>query len=226
MNINIFDAGRSLRGKIYSLLKENILTGQYKEGDSLVELKLAQELGVSRTPIREALRQLELEGLVISIPNKGVIVQGLSAQDFEDIYTIRTMLESLAARRAVEKISGAELKEMEHILDLTELYTIKEDIEKWLVVDTQFHDIIFKAAKSKPLLNILSSFHQFSIMPRQYSFRVPGRLKLSFAEHLEIFEALKAKDPDRVEKAVVNHLANAEKNMKQMLGSNFKHGQV
>jgi DNA-binding GntR family transcriptional regulator len=163
-----------------------------------------------------------LEGLVASIPNKGVIVQGLTAQDFEDIYTIRTMLESLAARRAVNKISDSELKELEHIIDLTDLYTSKHNVEKWLDVDTQFHEIIFKAAKSKPLWNILSSFHQFSIMPRRFSLQSHGRLKVSLAEHREIFESLKAKDPERVEKAIINHIKNAEKNMRLMLSSSFK----
>ena len=95
----------SLRGKIFNILRQQILDGKYLPGDSLIETKLAEELGVSRTPIREAIRQLELEGLVDSIPNKGVIVRGISEKDIEDIYTIRKVLEGLAARWAVEKIS-------------------------------------------------------------------------------------------------------------------------
>ena len=82
------------------------MDGLYKPGDSLVETKLAKELGVSRTPIREAIRQLEFEGLVHSIPNKGVIVQGISTQDVDDIYIIRKMVEGLAARWAVERPSN------------------------------------------------------------------------------------------------------------------------
>ncbi|NLZ51956.1 MAG: GntR family transcriptional regulator, partial [Thermoanaerobacteraceae bacterium] len=106
------DTGYSLRSKIYHHLKNAILDGVYKPGDSLIEMKLAKELGVSRTPIREAIRQLELEGLVTSIPNKGVVVEGVTLQDVEDIYEIRKMIEGLAARWAAEKISDEQLKEL------------------------------------------------------------------------------------------------------------------
>lgn len=90
--------------KIFEVIKEKILMGILKPGDPLVEVKLAEELGVSRTPIREALRQLELEGLVYSIPHKGAFVAGVTAQDIEDIYTIRMLLDGLAARWAARRL--------------------------------------------------------------------------------------------------------------------------
>lgn len=93
----------SLHSRVYNRIRNDILNGVYEPGESLVELKLSEELGVSRTPVREALRQLELEGLVQSVPNKGATVRGVTEQDIQDIYTIRMLIEGLAARWAAEK---------------------------------------------------------------------------------------------------------------------------
>ncbi|MDI3534485.1 MAG: hypothetical protein PWQ82_850 [Thermosediminibacterales bacterium] len=209
--------GRSLRARIYNHLKDDILAGKYKTGDNLVEMKLAKELGVSRTPIREALRQLELEGLVISIPNKGVIVQGISKQDLEDIYTIRYLIEGLAARWAIVRITDSELKEMEQTLDLIEFYTIKGDAEKWCELDTEFHEIIFRASKSKPLWNILSNFHHFTISSRLASLKVPGRMKKALEEHRAVLEAFKERDAAKAEKALKEHVLGAKKNIEKLI---------
>jgi len=207
----------SLRNRIHNKIREDILKGRYKTGESLVEMKLAEELGVSRTPVREALRQLELEGLVTSIPNKGVIVSGITVQDIEDIFEIRSLIEGLAAKRAVNKITEDDLKRMEEILELTDFYTTKEDVEKWSELDTEFHEIIFKACKSKPLWNVLSNFHHFTQRPRIFSLHVPGRMKAAADEHRKIFQAFVERDQVKAEKAMVKHVCNAKQNLKNVL---------
>ncbi|PYG88861.1 DNA-binding GntR family transcriptional regulator [Ruminiclostridium sufflavum DSM 19573] len=199
----------SLRGKVFNQLRSQILTGIYKPGDSLIELRLSEELGVSRTPIREAIRQLELEGLVHAIPNKGAVVKGVTEQDVEDIFTIRMRIEGLASRWAAEKITEEEIKELKEALEFEEFYTIKNDVEQLMKFDSKFHDIIFRASKSNPLMHMLSTFHHYIQSARNNSFHIPGRPDKVFDEHKAIFEAIRKKDADTAEQLTVAHIRNA-----------------
>ncbi len=203
----------SLRAKVYSQLQNDILNGKYQPGESLIETKLSEDMGVSRTPIREALRQLELEGLVQCIPNRGAIVRGITAQDIKDIYTIRMLIEGLAARWAAEKITPEELEEMKEALELEEFYTLKNDISHLLKLDSRFHDVLFKASKSKPLMHTLSNFHLYVQRARNLSFSSPGRARKALEEHKAIFNAIAAKDPDMAEKLTTEHIKNASMNL-------------
>jgi DNA-binding GntR family transcriptional regulator len=180
----------------------------------LIETRLSEELGVSRTPIREAIRQLELEELVQSIPNKGAIVTGISAQDIEDIYTLRMMIEGLAARWAAEKISQDELEELKEALDLEEFYTQKKDSDHLIKFDTRFHEVIFRASKSKPLMHTLSTFHHYVQRARNVSFESPDRAQKALEEHKAIFNALNERDADKAEKLMTEHVRNARMNLK------------
>lgn len=199
--------------KIFEVVKEKILMGVLKPGDPLIEVKLAEELGVSRTPIREALRQLELEGLVYSIPHKGAFVAGVSAQDIEDIYAIRMLLDGLAARWAAQKITKEEEDELTEIITLMELYTKKKDIPKVMKTDSNFHQLIYKASKSKPLEHVLSTFHSYVLRARTTSFETPGRLDEALNEHKLIYDAIVNKDPDKAEYYIKIHVMNAAKNL-------------
>jgi DNA-binding GntR family transcriptional regulator len=214
---DIQETGYSLRTKIYKQLKNDILNGVYKPGESLIEMKLAKEMGVSRTPVREAIRQLELEGLVSSIPNKGVIVEGITEEDVEDIYTIRKMIEGLAARWAAEKITDEQLEELREILDLMEFYTGKKDIDKVSEMDTRLHDVIFRACKSRPLESVLTNYHHFIKRARLVSMKSEGRALASLREHQEIYEALKNRDGDAAEKAMIKHISGARANLDPLL---------
>ncbi len=205
----------SLRGKVFSQLRKQILTGVYKPGESLIEMRLSEELGVSRTPIREAIRQLELEGLVQAIPNKGAVVKGITDKDVEDIYTIRTRIEGLAARWAAEKITDEEILELKEALEFEEFYTAKNDVEHLLRFDSKFHDIIFKASKSSPLTHMLSTFHHYIQSARINSFDTPGRPAKALEEHRAIFEAISRRDPDTAEELTIKHIMNASKNVNE-----------
>lgn len=203
----------SLRGKIFNILRQQILDGKYLPGDSLIETKLAEELGVSRTPIREAIRQLELEGLVDSIPNKGVIVRGISEKDIEDIYTIRNVLEGLAARWAVEKIDDEELEELKDSFELMEFYSNKGDIEQVAKLNTKFHEVIFRATKSSVLQHILTDFQYYVQWARYESLKTPGRAQEALEEHRKILEAFMARDYENSEKTVTQHIINSSRNL-------------
>jgi len=203
----------SLRSRVFNQLQNDILNGFYEPGDNLIETKLSDELGVSRTPIREALRQLELEGLVQSIPNKGVIVKGVSSQDIQDIYTIRMLIEGLAARWAADKITAQELEELKDTVDLEEFYTVKNDYSHLLQSDTRFHDIIFKACKSKPLMHTLSTFHHYVQKARKISMSSPGRAMKVLEEHKAILQAIIDKDALKAERLTTEHVSNASSNL-------------
>ena len=130
-------AGRekSLRGQVFDKIRSDILKGRYQQGDELVECTIGKELGVSRTPVREAIRQLELEGLVRLVPNKGAFVNGISARDVTDIYLIRSRLEGLCARMAVENITPEQLEAMEEAIVLSDYHAKKEHYEQVCEMD-------------------------------------------------------------------------------------------
>lgn len=203
----------SLSSRVFSQLQNDILNGEYQPGDSLIETKLSEELGVSRTPIREAIRQLELEGLVRSIPNKGAVVKGISAKDIEDIYTIRMLIEGLAARWATEKITPEELKELKEAAELEEFYTAKNDLNHLLHFDSRFHDIIFKASKSKPLMHTLSTFHHYVQRARSMSLNSPERAQKALEEHKAILKAIIEGDAEKAERLTTEHVKNASINL-------------
>jgi len=216
MKSGVGQGGYSLREKIFLKLRQDILDGRYKAGDSLVELKLAEEMGVSRTPVREAIRQLELEGLVYSIPNKGVFVEGITSQDIEDIYAIRECMEGLAARWAIERMDEQSLKELENLCELMEFYTGKGDLDRVGELNSKFHDLIFESTNSKPLKQILSDFQYYIGNIRLASLKSPGRAEQSLKEHKAIVEAFKDRDVERGERVLVEHIRNTRLNYEKM----------
>lgn len=206
-------SSESLRIQVFNALEDAILNGVYQEGDSLNELKLSKSLGVSRTPVREALMQLELEGLVKNIPNKGAVVIGISEQDVEDIYEIRIRIEGLAARLCAEKITPEELEELEQCVALQEYYLKKPDAKEMGALDGDFHRIIFAASKSRPLQTVLTNFHNYIRRARAVSVRVEGRAEESVAEHRAILETISRGDADMAERLTAEHIQNARKNI-------------
>lgn len=203
----------SLTQRIFNLLQNRILNGIYSDGERLCELKLTKELSISRTPVREAIFQLEQEGLVKIIPNKGAVVTGITPEDIKDIYSIRTHVEGLAAKLCTERITAPGIEHLEEIIDLMEFYTNKKDYEKLLSIDTQFHSMIFNSSKSRPLIQILGMLHRYVIRARKASFEKPGRAEKALKEHMEIYRAILDKKPELAEKLAVEHVKKAEQNL-------------
>ncbi|RKD34160.1 GntR family transcriptional regulator [Thermohalobacter berrensis] len=203
----------SLSTKIFNFLRDSILDGKYKQGDKLVEIKLAKELGVSRTPVREGLKQLELEGLVENIPNKGVIVKGISEQDISDILTIRLAIEGIAAQWAVERMTNEDFKELKEIYELMEFYTYyKKDVEKILELNTEFHELIYKASKSRYLEYILKGFQRYMKGVRKKSLNTEGRLEEALNEHKEILKAFEERNPKKAKEVLEKHITKLKEN--------------
>lgn len=203
----------SLRERVFQTIRQSILDGKYKAGDTLRESAIAHELNVSRTPVREAIRQLQLEGLVRSIPNKETVVCGITNEDVQDIFMVRSKLEGVAGRLAAERITQEELEKMEEILELTEFYASKGDISRLENLDHTFHDIIYNATKSKIIKQVLSHFHTYIQQTRKKSMAIPGRVSCLVAEHRAIYEAIKNRDGDKAEELINAHLEKVTNNI-------------
>lgn len=212
---NKYDANDkySLRGRVFQKLREDILSGKYKEHEELKEVAIGEELGVSRTPVREAFRQLELEGLIQIIPNKGAYVTGITAKDVKDIYMIRSLLEGLCARLATEKITKEQLEEMEENIYLAEFHAQKGHLDQMAELDNRFHDILYEACGSKLLEHTLRDFHRYVLRVRQKTLATNTRGLASNNEHRQIMEAIKAGDAGLAEKLANQHMINAYDNM-------------
>ncbi len=205
----------SLRGRVFHRIREDILSGKYSENEELKETTIGAEFGVSRTPVREALRQLELEGLVKIVPNKGAYVTGISDKDTRDIYVIRSYLEGLAARWACERISEEEIESLEEIVYLSEFHEKKKHYDQLVELDNKFHESIYKASGSKILEHELTTFHHYLERIRKQSLQKEHRAKESNEEHLAILEAMRKRDGDLAEQLAHKHIIQTIENMKE-----------
>lgn len=203
----------SLRGRVFNRLREDILSGKYEKGEELREITIGAELGVSRTPVREALRQLELEGLVKIIPNKGAYVTGITEKDIHDIYNIRSYLEGLCARWACENVTEEQLDQLEEIIYLSEFHTKKKHMDQIVELDNKFHEIIYEACESKILRHVLSDFHHYVERVRKISLADEERAAKSNEEHTAILKAIRARDGERAEKLAHEHIIKTIENL-------------
>lgn len=203
----------SLRGRVFNKLREDILSGRYAELEELKEVTIGEEMGVSRTPVREALRQLELEGLIQIIPNKGAYVTGITEKDVKDIYAIRSLLEGLCARWATEHITREQMEEMEENVYLAEFHAQKGHMEQLAELDNRFHEIMYEACDSKLLEHQLKDFHQYVLRVRRKTLAESRRGLKSNEEHKGIMEAVKSGNGDLAERLAHQHIINAYDNM-------------
>ena len=210
---------RSLGGRVFKRLREDILKGRYKQQDELREATIGKELGVSRTPVREALRQLELEGLVTIVPNKGAYVTGISQKDIWDIYQMRQYLEGMCARWAAEHITEDQLEELEETILLSEFQMKKENgynKEQVTGLDGRFHTILYEASGSRMLCHVLTDFHRYVQMARKSSINVKARAEKSIEEHKAILRAIRDRNPDLAEQLAKEHIVHVMQNLKKI----------
>ena len=204
---------KSLEESVYYQLEEEILGGVLKSGDTLTEVSLSKRLGVSRTPLRAALHRLAEEGLVEIAPNKGAVVVGVNDDDLVDIYKIRMRLEGLASREAAARISEEDKKRLADSVELSEFYIHRRDIEHLKELDTQFHNIIYRASGNRLLSKTLSELHRNIHVYRKQSLAVPERLVKSMEEHREILDAIERGDADEADRLTSAHIAAAMDNL-------------
>ena len=203
----------SLRGRVFHKLREDILSGKYEENEELKEVAIGEELGVSRTPVREAFRQLELEGLIQIIPNKGAYVTGITEKDVQDIYMIRSLLEGLCAKWATEHITREQLEEMEENVYLAKFHAEKGHLDLLAELDNRFHEILYEACNSKMLEHQLKDFHRYVLRVRKKTLANANRGPKSNQEHEAILEAIKSGDAELAQQLANRHMINAYENM-------------
>lgn len=188
----------------YTRLREQIISGTLKPGARITEPELAADLGLSRTPIREALRRLEAEALVQALNNGGTIVTPLDADSVQHIGLLRSRIESLLARQATLRISEEELAELERIVKLG--HRLVDDDEEVLRLGKEFHQIINRASENIWGQAMLRQIIGHVDRVRSLSTANPGRSEVAVAEHDRIFRALQSRDPDLVEQEVRGHI--------------------
>ncbi len=187
------DNYKPLRELVFDSLRKAIILGKLKPGERLMEIQLAEEMGVSRTPVREAIRKLELEGFVVMVPRRGAYVAGVSVKDIADVFEVRSALEGLAAGLAAERITEEEMEELEKVIHLI---SGEEDILTVYKKDNEFHELIYKASRNHRLTQIITNLSEHINRFRLTSLSVPGRLKIAVDEHKKIIEAISERNVD------------------------------
>jgi len=212
-NLSKIEGYELLSQKVYRILKTEIVKRNLKPGTKLLEVKIAKQMGVSRTPVREAIRELVAEGFVKMIPNQGVIVSIASIEDTQEVLQIRSVLEGLAARLATKVISGEEIKELEKYIEQMEYYANKDNALAFSKIDVEFHELILNICGNNRLIQIRKNLSDQAHRYRIRSLSIPGRLKHSLKEHQEIIKALKRKDSEQAGRLSQKHIENVLKNI-------------
>jgi DNA-binding GntR family transcriptional regulator len=196
---------RTMKLIVYDQLRSSIINGDFPAGSRLVAEHLSKQFGVSSTPVREALHRLEAEGLVKVTPHHGIEVSQLSVDEVIEIYHIRGALESLAARMAIKNLTADDFKQMNQLLDRMDESASLQNSDQVLEVNRKFHALIWQAAQSPRLFDLLENFYDSSQRFRIASIKVPGRLTQICREHRQIAEALQIKDADKATKYTLEH---------------------
>lgn len=208
----------SIADQIFEQLEKDILSGKYAKGEAVSELRLSEELGVSRTPVREALRRLEQEKL-LEESSRGTVVVGISREDMLDMYEIRERIEGLAAYRAAGQISEEDIKAMRETVELQRFYSEKSSgdySDQIKELDSRFHNLLYSASGSRPLADMLTSLHKRMAKYRMASVSDPDRAILAVEEHEAIVRALAAHDPAAAEAALTTHMEHSRDRMVDM----------
>ena len=207
----------SLADRVFEKLEDDIVLGLIPSNDIITEVKIAESLGVSRTPIREAFRRLEQESLIRDI-GKGYQVLGITKDNLIDIMDIRIVLEPLASSYAAKNITPEGIRELKDILDLQEFYSAKQDIDHLREEDEYFHDAICRLSGRTVIAETLLPLHRKTRLYRRISIENDSRRSYSLEEHKKIFQAIAASDCELAAKLTEEHVKRAKDNMMKRLG--------
>ena len=207
------DSYKPLREVVYETLREAIRNGSLTPGERLMEIQLAEELGVSRTPVREAIRKLELERFVVMLPRRGTYVANLSLKDINEVFEIRAALDGLAAGLAAERITEEELEQMERLLVEIADCIEQHNNQKIVEADEAFHDILYRASRNERLVGIICNLREQFARFRSVSIKYPGRLQNTLEEHRQLVEAIAQRNPEAAQQKAREHIENAEQTL-------------
>lgn len=218
------DSYQPLREVVFETLREAIRKGILKPGERLMEIHLAEQLGVSRTPVREAIRKLELEGYVIMMPRRGTYVSNLSIKDINEVFEIRTSLDSLASGLAAERITDDELEQLQRLLVIIGEAIKEHNMDKIVEADTKFHDVLYQASRNHRLVGIIYNLREQLTSFRSKSMAYPGRLEETLEEHRRIVDTIAQGDVEGAQKAAEYHMERSEHTL--LLSMEDKEGDI
>lgn len=201
-----FNQSKPIREIVYEALRKTIISGIIPVGERIVEKEYAERLNISRTPVREAIRRLEEEELVESIPHIGVVVKRISEEDIIEVYKIRHSLEVLATINAMENITQKEMDELEALLDLTEQKNKEGDVKEVIRLFGEFNSLIYKASRMKRLASMISKLNDYIRKFRDISITDDERRKKALVEHREILKAISEKNTVDIDRIIKEHL--------------------
>jgi len=197
---------KSLREEVYDSLKKSILHGKLKAGQRLIEETLAHQIGISRTPVREAFHKLERDDLVIRLSKGGFAVREFTKEDVEEIFGIRSALESYAAYLVTLHITPEKISVLEKKIEESEKALENGDDEKVVQLQTEFHDLLYKSCKSKKLAEMINNFRDYFYRYRSTLLQTKDGFNYSIGDHRQMLEAMKKKNPRLTERLVRKHL--------------------
>ena len=200
-----------LAEQVFQTLEEDILQGRLKPGEVITELRLSKALGVSRTPIREALQHLEQESLVEIRPNRGAVVLGITRDDLKVIYGMRIRLEGLAASLAAKTADEEQLNAMKEVLDLQEFYVEKNNPDEQEIFDSRFHEMVYEFSGKRILYEVLKNLHRRITRYRRLSVTDMDRARKAITEHREIYEAIRDGNGSLADTLTIRHVENAKR---------------
>ena len=207
------DSYQPLREVVCEALRKAIRRGILRPGERLMEIQIAEDLGVSRTPVREAIRKLELEGYVVMIPRRGTYVASISIRDVNEIFEIRTALESLSNGLAATRITAEELEQLQRLLVMIGGYIKEGDMGKIVETDIHFHELMYQASRNRRLIGIIANLREQLTRFRTLSMSYPGRLEATLEEHRNIVEAIAKGDVKTAKKAAEVHMEHSEQTL-------------
>lgn len=202
-----------LRDVVFNTLRKAILTGELKPGERLMEIHLANQLGVSRTPIREAIRKLELEGLVIMIPRRGAEVAQITEKSLKDVLEVRRALDALCVELACDRISVEETEQLKKACDEFERATKSGDLTMIAEADVSLHDIIVQATRNQRLIQLINNLSEQMYRYRFEYIKDEKRHDNLVEEHRMIYESILHKDKQKAAEASKMHIDNQEKSI-------------
>lgn len=205
LNLNM-DEYLPLRDVVFNTLRQSILKGTLKPGQRLMEIHLAKQLGVSRTPVREAIRKLELEGLVVTLPRKGAEVAQITEKDLKDVVEVRCALEELAVELACQRITTAQIVQLKETVKEFEHTMKNKDVTALAEIDVKFHDIIFTATDNQRLMQMINNLREQMYRYRLEHLKDVKEHDLLIKEHELIISALQKKDIKKAKETMVHHI--------------------
>ena len=224
MTINKIEGRILLRKKIYNMLKEAIVTGELDPGQRLIESQLAREMGISRTPIREALRQLESEGYITSIDNGGVKVSEITEDDIHEWYEIKKVLDKLSIIKTIDNITEDQIKDLEEYINKSKKLLEKNnyDKDKMIALHSAFHQKIFEASNNKLIKTIMEDYQHYNLRLRKYMADSLSWHDKMVKEHEKILQAIKEKDKDTAIELVNEHSISGKQQVLERISQSKK----